>query len=378
MISKNEDQMYRKLQRHLDSLPVDYPETESGVEIQILKYLFTPQEAEIALKLKLIPQEAKALYKPFKKKGWTFGQFSEYLLVMAKKGAIMWIQNEEGINYFGIAPLAAGFYDFQINRLTKEFAEDFEQYCDEGFISAMLENGIIQIRTVPVEKSVPVEYNISNFDEIKEIIKSNNKTINLSPCICRQSKDIQGKGCDHPIETCMSIGPNPRFPLQLGRVITNEEALEVLRNSQEKGMVICPSNSQWPFLICSCCGCSCMFLENLKKYENPARFVYSNYYITINKDLCAGCGDCISSCHMDANKINENGVSEANLGYCIGCGVCVPKCPENARTLMKKEKETTPPKNFIELYQTIAKRKGELKEKRKIDKEYGKVRRIKN
>ncbi|GAG37726.1 unnamed protein product, partial [marine sediment metagenome] len=76
-------------------------------------------------------------------------------------------------------------------------------------------------------------------------------------------------------------------------------------------------------------------------------------------------------------KINENGISEANLGYCIGCGVCVPKCPKNARTLMKKEKETTPPKNFTELYQTIAKRKGELKEKRKIDKEYGKVRRIK-
>lgn len=68
MSSKNEDQTYRKLQRYLDSLPVDYPETESGVEIQILKHLFTPQEAEIALKLKFIPQEAKALYRPFKKK----------------------------------------------------------------------------------------------------------------------------------------------------------------------------------------------------------------------------------------------------------------------------------------------------------------------
>lgn len=55
MISKSEDEIYRKLQKHLDSLPVDYPETESGVEIRILKHLFTPQEAEIALKLKLIP-----------------------------------------------------------------------------------------------------------------------------------------------------------------------------------------------------------------------------------------------------------------------------------------------------------------------------------
>ncbi len=378
MSSENVDQIYKKLQIYLDSLPVDYPETKSGVEIRILKHLFTPQEAEIALKLKVIPQEARALYIPFKKKGWTLEQFSEYLLTMAKKGAIMWIQNEEGINYFGITPLVAGFYDFQVNRLTKEFAEDFEHYCDEGFVSAMLENGILQLRTVPVEKSVAMEYNIASYDEIKEIINKNKREINLAPCICRQSKHIQGKGCNHPIETCMTIGPNPRYPLQLGRIITNEEALEVLRRSQEMGMVICPTNAQWPFMICSCCGCSCMFLENLKKYENPAQFVNSNYYITLDQELCTGCGDCVSSCHMDAISINGDGISETNLGYCIGCGVCVPKCPEKARILKKKEREAIPPKSSKELYQAIAKRKEELKEKRKLDRDYGKVRRLKD
>ena len=68
MNSNNENEIYRKLQTYLDSLPVDYPQTESGVEIRILKQLFSPQEAEIALNLKFIPQEAKALYRPFKKK----------------------------------------------------------------------------------------------------------------------------------------------------------------------------------------------------------------------------------------------------------------------------------------------------------------------
>ncbi|GAG86549.1 unnamed protein product, partial [marine sediment metagenome] len=46
MSAINDDIVYRKLQRYLDSLPVDYPETESGVEIKILKHFFTPQEAE--------------------------------------------------------------------------------------------------------------------------------------------------------------------------------------------------------------------------------------------------------------------------------------------------------------------------------------------
>lgn len=241
----------------------------------------------------------------------------------------------------------------------------------------MLENGILQMRTVPIEKSIPMEYNISNFDEIKSIVENINRTIYLSPCICRQSKDVQGKGCEHPQETCITIGWNPRILLEQGRIISKEEALDVLRMSQENGLVICPSNTQKPFIICNCCGCSCLFLENLKKYENPARFINSNYFISINKDKCTGCGDCISVCPMNANKVNENVISEVDLGYCIGCGVCIPKCHENARTLVKKEKEVIPPKNFTELYQNISQRKALIKEKRKVDETYSRVKKIK-
>ena len=376
MISKNNGDVYIKLQQYLDTLPIDYPETESGVEIRILKHLFTPQEAEIALRLKVIPQEAKKLFRPFKKNGWTLEQFSNKLLTLAKKGSINWIKSKEGINYFGIVPLAIGFIDFQIDKLTKEFAEDFDQYCDEGFISKMLENGIIQLRTIPIEKSIPIEYNISNYDEITSLLDNVHTTFFLSPCICRQSKEIQGKGCNHPKETCLSFGRGSRVNLNQGREVTREEALEVLRTAQELGMVICPTNSQKPSMICCCCGCSCMVLENLKKYENPAQYINSNYYISIHEDKCKGCGDCVSSCHTNANKINTNGVSEVNLGYCIGCGVCIPRCPENARRLVKKKEESIPPKSFIDMYQAISKSKALLKEKRKEDKNFGKVRKI--
>ncbi|MFX1570227.1 MAG: ATP-binding protein [Promethearchaeota archaeon] len=377
MISKNEDDIYHKLQKYLDSLPVDYPETESGVEIRILKQLFTPQEAEIALNLKMIPQEPKSMFRPFKKKGWTLEEFSEALLTMAKKGSINWIRRRHGTNYYSIAFLIAGFYDYQIDMLTKELADDFFQYLEEGFIDAMLENGILQMRTIPIEKSISVEYNVSNYDEIKKIIENANKTLYLSPCICRQSRKVQGKGCDHPIETCISIGVNPRIFLEQGREITKEEALEVLRMTQDKGMVISPSNAQKPFMICSCCACSCFVLDNLKKYANPAQYINSNFFVEIDKDLCSGCAECITNCHMEANTINDEGICEVDLGYCIGCGVCVPSCPENARKLVKKSTETIPPENFTELYQAIAKSKTSLLEKRKVDSNYRRIKRIK-
>ena len=50
------NQTYRDLQKHLDELPIGFPPTESGVEIRILKHLFTPEEAEIA---KLVNFDAK-------------------------------------------------------------------------------------------------------------------------------------------------------------------------------------------------------------------------------------------------------------------------------------------------------------------------------
>jgi Fe-S-cluster-containing dehydrogenase component len=80
---------------------------------------------------------------------------------------------------------------------------------------------------------------------------------------------------------------------------------------------------------------------------------------------------------MEANKINEKGISEVDLGYCVGCGVCVINCPNIARKMVKKSIESIPPENFTELYQTIAKSKAILLEKRKADKNYGKIKRIK-
>ena len=48
--------VYKKLAEHLDNLPTSYPSTDSGVELRILKRLFTPEEAEIATTLTMMPE----------------------------------------------------------------------------------------------------------------------------------------------------------------------------------------------------------------------------------------------------------------------------------------------------------------------------------
>ena len=47
----SETDAYRRLQEHLDRMPIGYPATKSGVEISLLKTIFTPEEAGVTTHL---------------------------------------------------------------------------------------------------------------------------------------------------------------------------------------------------------------------------------------------------------------------------------------------------------------------------------------
>ena len=41
------EEIYQQLARHLDDLPGGFPPTKSGVELRILRRLFTPEQASL-------------------------------------------------------------------------------------------------------------------------------------------------------------------------------------------------------------------------------------------------------------------------------------------------------------------------------------------
>ena len=78
-------EIYQKLAEHLDRLPAGYPSTSSGVEIRILRRLFSPEEAEIALHLTLIAEEPRVIaYRA----GIQVNEASKRLDEMDRKGLI--------------------------------------------------------------------------------------------------------------------------------------------------------------------------------------------------------------------------------------------------------------------------------------------------
>lgn len=59
--------------------------------------------------------------------------------------------------------------------------------------------------------------------------------------------------------------------------------------------------------------------------------------ITINKELCNGCGLCVDACHEDAIGILEGKATLLRDDYCDGLGNCLPVCPVNAISFEERE-----------------------------------------
>ena len=352
-----ESQIYQDLRKHLDKLPIGMPATDSGVEIRILQRLFTAEEAKMAMQLSMIPEPLKRIHKRVKKTGVSIEELEQLLDRMVSKGAIQ-VAKKDGEKLYSVIPLAIGMYEFQVDRLTKDLAENMFQYINEAFGDELHRTKTPQLRTIPVEKSIAVaqEYQVSTYDNIRQILGSVGGTIAVANCICRQTKDVIGEGCRHTDlrETCLLFGDTAEYMLGLGisRSITREEAFDILKKAEEAGLVLQPQNSQQPEFVCCCCGDCCGILVSVKKFPRPAEFYASNYYSKVEFQLCTGCEECVDRCQLDALTMVDD-VARVDLERCIGCGNCVPICASNAIQLQKKEEELLPPKDMDTLYTNI-------------------------
>lgn len=343
-------------------MPVGFPKTDSGIEISLLENLFTPEEAFIATKLNFMPVELKKIQRRVKKINTTRDTLKEKLDTMFKKGLIMKQVINKEPTYYNV-PLVIGMWEYQLGRLNPEIVNDIYQYFDEAYFEkGYNKTGIPQFRTIPIEQAITHESNVATYDQVRTLI-NNSDVIGLMDCICRKAHDLIGDPCKKTDlrETCITFGffAKMRNKNGLARLITKNEALELLDNFEDVGLVLQTSNSQKPFVICSCCGCCCEFLSSQRKFNNPVQFFATNFYAVVNLDECIGCGTCVERCNMDA-KILKDDKCKVDLGRCIGCGLCVPTCPQEAIKLEKKKKETIPPKDTVDTYTVIMNKKAEL------------------
>jgi Fe-S-cluster-containing hydrogenase component 2 len=366
----DEGDVYRRLQKHLDALPIAYPSTESGVELRILRRLFTEEEAEVALGLNAVPEPVEKIH--HRVPNHTEPELERILDRMVEKGAIFGGPPlaRGGRKRYSRAPLAIGMYEAQVDRLTRDLQQDFEQYTREGFASALLTGKTKQMRTIPVNARFVPDRLVGRYDDARRLIEEGEGPWAARNCVCRQGRDLLGEPCQQTTSrrVCLMIGPAARSSVATGegQALTREETFALLDQAESDGMVLQPSNARDPVFICFCCGCCCGMLKAAKQFPRPAEYLQSNYQAAVDAALCSECGTCHERCPMEALHAGD-GATAVDLGRCIGCGVCVPTCPTEAVKLRARAQETVPPKDLKALYGRImVERFGLLATARKI------------
>jgi len=350
--------IYHQLARFLDDLPGGFPKTENGVELRILRRLFTPEEAALAQKLSLIPEDARVISR---RAGIPIEEAAERLQEMALKGLLFRMEKKGLPPRFRATQFVIGIWEFQVNRLDPDFVRDMNEYIPALFNKETWERAP-QLRAIPVGQSIDPNLNVLQYEKAEELVRAQKKFLE-APCICRREHKMVGEGCDKPEGACLVFGAGADYYQKngIGRIIDLQETLDILKTADEAGLVLQPSNAREIVNICCCCGCCCQVLKALKRYPKPASLFSTPFLAELDRETCEGCGTCVDRCQMDALKMDED-VASLDLDHCIGCGLCVTTCPTESLTLARKPEteQSVVPKNMVDATIKLAKARGKL------------------
>ena len=323
---------YRKLAQRLDEIPNGFPATDSGAELRLLAKLFTLQEAAVASVMHLTPETASEIAN---RAGIGTDMALQLLEAMAARGLIS-SRRKEDPPVFALRPFVVGFYEAQLPRMDEELAALVEQYFRDSQ-GGFLRDVPSLHRVIPVGEAISFELEVFPYERATELLESA-KSWAVRDCICRVQQQLVGKGCDQAIENCLSFAPvEGAFDhSQVSRAITKEEALRILRETEEAGLVHTAGNYRsGNHYICNCCTCCCGILRGVAEFGMPTAVARSDFHTVVDAELCIGCGDCVERCQFGALSVPED-ISTVDYTRCVGCGLCATVCPVDALHLERR------------------------------------------
>ncbi len=362
----NPEREYRLLQQQMDHFITSAPPSPALTEI--LKILFTPEEAQLARQL---PTRPMSLSKLAKKINMESNALEDKLSDLALRGLVVDVKKGEE-RFFALAPVLGGVFEFIMmrvrdNRHITELAQLFDEYLKKNkeFIYSSFDTEFSFARTFVREETLPSAQSerdnteILDWERVSKIIETSTN-LSLGLCACRHNNHHLGKACSAPLETCISVngGADAMLQMQISKKITKNEALKIVEECKSQQLVQIGDNVQQQVTyLCNCCSCCCSLLNAVRTYNLKHAIKTSNWIMHVDPEKCKGCGTCSRMCPVNAIEVEKTVAGKENTvlttakldeTLCLGCGVCATACKSKAITMKTRPQRILPPETAFD------------------------------
>jgi ferredoxin len=355
-------EIYQKLVEYLENPLSELPESEW--KMPMITSHITPEEAEFLIGF---PWKSTSLEGIADLKGMDLAELAPKLKELCKKGLIYESIRGDSRRYrlldagqmFRRMPYWPGRDDDDL----KTTAQYTNRYYMDNWMDQEKPVHHKNLRAIPIDKTLEDKKQILPFEDILQVV-DNYEYYTVSHCPCRERHRLDPDYIDskHPSEVCLHFDDLGRYCVEngMGREITKEETLEILKKAADAGLVHGIANYEDnPDTICNCDPTYCNFFNPYHQLGFDKSMDSSNYQVKVTPETCKACGLCARRCPMDAIQFKVSAKATNRFGkavkvdtdLCIGCGVCVHKCPTDSIVLERREETTSPPKDVYNLVQ---------------------------
>ena len=367
---------YSRLVDRLNRFPQGAP--PSPLLFKILKILFHEQEAELVSRLPIKPFTAEQAARI-----WNMGlAAAQTMLDELSARAILVDMDQNGGSVYCLPPPMAGFFEFSLMRVREDIdqkllSELLYQYLnvEEDFIRELFAEGETRLGRAFVHEPALSEENalhVLDYERATEVMTGATPRA-VGICYCRHKMLHLDRACKAPLDICMTFNSVAASLIKHGhaRSIDAAEGIDLLQEAYESNLVQFGENvKQGVNFICNCCGCCCEAMIAARRFALLRPVHTTNFIPDIHSEICAGCGECVSVCPVEAmalvsaNDAQQPKKKKAQLDACrcLGCGLCVRTCTHEAVSLIKRRERVITPQDSTHRIVMMAIDRGKLQD----------------
>ena len=235
----SEQEIYQKFIEYMNN-PV-WKFTESEFKMPMITSFITPEEAAF---LTEFPMRSSTLEEIAAIKEMEPAELAPRIKALCKKGLIYEGRRGDSVRYKLWSALEmfirVVFWSGKDEEPAKSMAHYSNKYYMDGWYDQKKDFKHAELRAIPIHETVEASKAILPFEDVIGLV-DNYEYYSVSHCPCRERHRLDPDYVDSPFpsEVCLHFNELGRYCVEndLGREITREETLEILKKAADAGLV---------------------------------------------------------------------------------------------------------------------------------------------